>query len=126
MKQKNFPTVRIFGVDYQLIFTPGLGISDEETTGGVISSNTDRPKIVVSTAEPIATQQETALHEIVHICDRASSGGRILSEKTVDRMGRAIYGAGRDNPGLFAWIFLAGIPKPILRVIFKNLLETDQ
>lgn len=107
-KAKKKPVIRVCGIEYDLVFVDGLGIDHEDTLGGIVDANVDRPKIVIDAKQPLSVQRETLLHELVHAADRVSCGGKQLPEKTIDRLSRIMYSIGRDNLSSMIWIFGSG------------------
>lgn len=71
-------------------------------------SDGNRLALKVNTAYPVATQQETLLHEILHMCLYVTGTDTQLDDDVEERvirpMAMALFGVLRDNPKLVTYL----------------------
>jgi hypothetical protein len=100
-------TIRVHGVEFDLCFVQGAEDGDlHGINNGLVKWPDGRSPIVkIDAAAGEDAQREAAFHELFHIADIQTSQEARMSEDAVTRIARYLYGIGRDNPKLFAWIF---------------------
>ena len=84
-------TIKVAGTPYVIKYTPDI---DKDGLLGLANFNTR--EIFINNLYPKEQQEETLLHEIIHVVNYAYNVG--LDEDAVDKLARGMYATIRENP----------------------------
>ena len=98
--------VRILGKPYKVEFVPiehiGLRDNEEDPDPGMGRTSPERQEIFVRTGQPLESEQDTMLHEIIHAVDETL--GLQMNEYQVTVLATGLLAALKDNPGLRSYL----------------------
>ena len=90
--------IRIIGKTYGIQYTSGAPLDDDN----IGELDPDKQKITIKKGQPLETEQDTFLHEIIHAIDHELNIG--LREKQVRALATGFLAALKDNPKLVAYL----------------------
>jgi hypothetical protein len=98
-----------FGVAY--INPDHVAWKGEDLAGRV---DPDRQRILIREGQPLESEQDTVLHEVIHAVDAAMSGeeDQELDEAQVTRLATGLLAVFKRNPGFTKWL-LKSPPKNV-------------
>lgn len=98
--------VKILGKRISVSYVPagdiGLKDSPEDENPGAGRNDPDKQQIFVEDNQPLDTEQDTVLHEIIHILE-AYMGIR-MSESAVTKLATGLIAVMKDNPRLLSYL----------------------
>ena len=98
--------VRILGKPYKVEFVPiehiGLRDNAEDPDPGMGRTSPENQEIFVRTGQPLESEQDTVLHEIIHAVEETL--GLQMNEYQVTVLATGLLAALKDNPGLRTYL----------------------
>ena len=98
--------IRILGKPFTIEFVPiehrGLYDNPEDNDPGMGRTSPERQEIFIRTGQPLESEQDTVLHEIIHCVDETL--GLQMSEYQVTVLATGLLAALKDNPGLRSYL----------------------
>ena len=98
--------VRILGKPYKVEFVPiehvGLRDSADDNDPGMGRTSPERQEIFIRTGQPLESEQDTVLHEIIHAVDETL--GLQMNEYQVTVLATGLLAALKDNPSLRSYL----------------------
>lgn len=93
----NLKSVRVLGKSYLLKQVEKSAVADDL---GACSS--DEQEILIRKGLPLATEQDTTLHEVMHAVDHAM--GTKLTERQIGGMATGLLAVFKDNPEFMKYL----------------------
>lgn len=98
--------IRILGKPFKLEFVPiehiGLRDNAEDNDPGMGRTSPERQEIFVRTGQPLESEQDTVLHEIIHCVDETL--GLQMNEYQVTLLATGLLAVLKDSPGLRSYL----------------------
>ena len=98
--------LRILGKPYTIAFVPvehiGLRDDAEDPDPGMGRTSPERQEIFIRTGQPLESEQDTVLHEVIHAVDETL--GLQMNEYQVTVLATGLLAALKDNPGLRTYL----------------------
>ena len=98
--------IRILGKRFVISFVPagddGLRDSPEDTEPGVGRCDPDKQRIWIEDGQPIESEQDSVLHEILHCVEH--SMGLDVPEEVVRGFATGLLAVLKDNPRLITYL----------------------
>lgn len=105
-KVKRPAHIRILGKPYKIEFVPlehsGLRDSPDDQDPGMGRMSPEQQEIFIRTGQPLESEQDTVLHEIIHGVDETL--GLQLNEYQVTVLATGLLAVLKDNPGLRTYL----------------------
>jgi hypothetical protein len=96
----------ILGKPYKVEFVPiehiGLRDNAEDNDPGMGRTSPENQEIFIRTGQPLESEQDTVLHEVIHAVDETL--GLQLNEYQVTVLATGLLAVLKDNPGLRTYL----------------------
>ena len=90
--------VKILGKPFQVLYANGVPLADDLNG----ECDTDKQRILIRDGQPLESEQDTCLHEVMHAIDEAVDAK--LKETQVKKMATGLLAVLKENPALAAYI----------------------
>lgn len=91
-----------FSVDFVALDHPGLRDSPEDTEPGMGRQETDNQRIFIREGQPLESEQDTVLHEVIHCIEEML--GLDMTEEQVTKLAMGLLAAIKDNPSFVRYL----------------------
>jgi hypothetical protein len=90
--------IRILGKPFTVSYTQGQPLEDDLNG----ECDTDKQQILVRDGQPLESEQDTLLHEVLHAVEEAVDAR--LKETQVKKVATALLAVLKDNPSLVTYL----------------------
>jgi hypothetical protein len=98
--------IRIIGKPFKVEYVPadhaGLCDGPDDKEPGIGRQETDNQRIYIRDGQPIESEQDTVLHEVIHCVDETLD--LELTEDQVTKLATCLLAVLKDNPALAAYL----------------------
>jgi len=90
--------IKVLGKPFTVTYASGAPLSDDLNG----ECDTDKQAILVRDGQPLESEQDTLLHELMHAIDEAVDAR--MKETQVKKVSTALLAVLKDNPALVAYL----------------------